>query len=85
MHTAAPPPSGAGSRTPIDVAVGVLVGLHHCSPEEAFTDLAAAVHDTGIGLGTLASALVKLASGSAEPFTHRDVVTHRWGALVAAA
>jgi hypothetical protein len=74
-----------GSRTTIDVAIGVLVGLRGCAPQEAFEDLATAVHDTGIGLGALASALVELARGTTEPFPHRDVVTSRWGTLVSAA
>jgi hypothetical protein len=74
-----------GSRKVIDVAIGVLVGLRGCIPDEAFDDLADAVHDTGIGLGTLASALVKLASGTTEPFPHRNVVARRWGTLVSAA
>lgn len=71
-----------GSRTTIDVAIGVLVGLRGCPPQKAFEDLASAVHDTGIGLGALASALVELASGTPHPFSHRDVVTGRWGTLV---
>jgi hypothetical protein len=71
-----------GSRKTIDVAIGVLVGLRACAPDEAFEDLASAVHDTGIGLGALASALVELASGTPEPFPHRDVVTGRWATLV---
>jgi hypothetical protein len=78
-------PPEFGSRKMIDVAIGVLVGLRGCSPEAAFDDLATAVHDTGIGLGTLASALVRLASGAGEPFPHRDVVAGRWGTLVSAA
>lgn len=74
-------PSEIGSRKMIDVAIGVLVGLRGCSPDEAFIDLADAVHHTGIGLGALASALVRLASGAPEPFPHRDVVAGRWGTL----
>ena len=74
-----------GSRKIIDTAIGVLVGLHRCSPQEAFAELAHAVHDTGISLGTLASALVSLAGGDTEPFPHRDVAVGRWGTLLSAA
>ncbi len=75
--------SDIGSRKIIDTAIGVLVGARRRAPAEAFEDLATAGHDTGIGLGTLASALVTLASRTAEPFPHRDVVTARWSTLLA--
>jgi hypothetical protein len=48
----------------IDVAVGILVGLRGCSEREAFDELVRVVHQTGIGIGSLASGLVALASGS---------------------
>ena len=35
----------------IDVAIGILAGLRGCSEQEAFDDLVAAVHDTGIAPG----------------------------------
>ena len=78
-------PPEIGSRKMIDIAIGVLVGVRGCSPDEAFDDLADAVHDTGVGLGTLASALVRLASRATGPFPHREVVAGRWGTLVSAA
>jgi hypothetical protein len=74
-----------GSRKTIDIAIGVLVALRGCTPDQAFDDLARAVHDTGIGLGTLAAALVRWAGGTTEPFPHREVVTSRWGTSVSAA
>jgi hypothetical protein len=52
------------SRRVIDVAVGILVGLRGCSEREAFEELGRVVHQTGIGIGSLASGLVALASGS---------------------
>jgi hypothetical protein len=52
------------SRRVIDVAIGILVGLRGCSEREAFDELVRVVHQTGIGIGSLASGLVALASGS---------------------
>ena len=40
----------ASSRTVIDVAIGVLVGLLRCSERQAFNEIAAAVDETGVGL-----------------------------------
>lgn len=75
--------SEPSSRRAIDVAIGILMGLRRCSEREAFDELAAAVHQTGIGLGTLSSALANLAAGASTPFPHRDEATHRWGHLLA--
>lgn len=49
-------------RKQIDMAIGVLIGLRHCSERQAFADIAAAVHQTGIGLGVVSNALVALAA-----------------------
>jgi ANTAR domain len=62
------------SRQVIDVAIGILVGLRGCSERQAFDELVRVVHQTGIGIGSLAAGLVALASGSssagdAEAFT----------------
>jgi hypothetical protein len=70
------------SRRVIDVAVGILVGLRGCSEREAFQELVRVVHQTGIGIGSLASGLIALASGSssagyAEAFTVWDEVIRR--------
>lgn len=46
------------SRRVIDLAIGILMGLRGCSEQDAFNDLVGAVHDTGIGPGALAGALV---------------------------
>jgi hypothetical protein len=71
------------SRRAIDVAIGILMGLRRCSEREAFDELAAAVHETGVGLGTLCGALAKLTAGVSTPFPHRDEAMHRWGHLMA--
>jgi hypothetical protein len=72
------------SRHVIDLALGILMGLRGCSQKEAFDELVAAVHDTGIGPGTLARALVDLVEDSgAPPVPHRYDASQRWGYLLA--
>lgn len=70
-------------RSVIDVAVGVLVALRRCSEREAFNEIADAVRETGVGLGSLSRALVALASGTTDPFDHRTEAVDLWGDLVA--
>jgi hypothetical protein len=71
------------SRVVIDVAIGVLVGLRRCSERQAFNEIAAAVRETGVGVGTVCRALVTLASDNTACFDPRlDVVVGRWGELV---
>ncbi|MBX7432149.1 ANTAR domain-containing protein [Mycobacterium sp. Y57] len=72
----------AVTRTDLDVAVGVLVGRRHCSRKAAFSELAQAARDTGIGVSALSRALVELASGDAGRFDHRDEVAARWADLL---
>ncbi|AMO62321.1 response regulator with putative antiterminator output domain [Mycolicibacterium phlei] len=69
------------SRTVIDHAVGVLVGLRGCSPDEAFAELVRVVRQTGIGIGSVAAGLVAVASGSASA-EHAEAFAV-WGELVA--
>jgi len=79
------PRPDATSRTTIDVAIGVLVGLRGCAPEQAFDELARVVHRTGIGIGAIAAALVDLAvgvSGSSAPHVE---AFNAWGQLLATA
>lgn len=64
------------------MALGVLIGLRQCSEDVAFEDIAQAVHRTGVGLGTLARALVALATGTDEPFPHREEALSIWGDLI---
>ncbi|MGV0848714.1 ANTAR domain-containing protein [Mycolicibacterium phlei] len=68
------------SRTVIDHAVGVLVGLRGCSPEEAFAELVRVVRQTGVGIGSVAAGLVALASNSASA-EHAEAFAV-WGELV---
>ncbi|MGB5111797.1 MAG: ANTAR domain-containing protein [Mycobacterium sp.] len=68
------------SRKVIDVASGILVGLRGCSPEEAFTELAQVAKQTRAGIGSIATGLVLLASGSS-PADHAEAF-NVWGELV---
>ncbi|WP_041302416.1 ANTAR domain-containing protein [Mycolicibacterium rhodesiae] len=70
------------SRKVIDTAIGVLVGLRGCSPAEAFTELVQVTRQTGIGIGTIASGLVAVASGtsSADNIDAFNI----WGELIRA-
>ena len=68
------------SRRVIDVAIGVLVGLRGCSQREAFDELVRVVNKTGIGIGSLASGLVALASGASSA-GHAEAFT-AWGELI---
>ena len=70
------------SRRVIDVAIGILMGLRGCSERQASDDLVSAVHDTGLGLGALARALMDLVEGSEVLFQHRAEAGQRWGHLM---
>lgn len=71
------------SRVVIDVAIGVLIALRHCSEQQAFNELAAAVRETGVGLGSVSRALVARARGTADAFDPRlDAVIGRWDELL---
>jgi hypothetical protein len=71
--------SDPSSRTVIDEAVGVLIGWRGCSEREAFDEIARAVRNTGVGIGSLARALVELATGAEESAPHRAEVLRLWG------
>ena len=75
-----PRPTGATSRTVIDVAIGILVGLRGCTPDAAFAELVRVMHLTGMGIGSVAGGLVALASGSSSA-DHADAF-NIWGDLV---
>lgn len=73
--------ANAGSRTVIDNAVGILVALRGCTPEDAFGELVDVVRQTGVGIGVLAAGLVALATGRS---TAQDAEAfNAWGALIA--
>lgn len=74
---------GHRPKDPSSRRVIVLMGLRGCSEREAFDDLVARVHETGISLGSLAGALVGLAGGGDVPVVHRSAAAHRWGDLMA--
>ncbi|OBA95767.1 histidine kinase [Mycobacteriaceae bacterium 1482268.1] len=68
------------SRRVIDVAVGILIGLHGCSQRDAFDELVRVVNETGVGIGTIASGLVALSSGASSA-GHAEAFA-AWGELV---
>jgi ANTAR domain len=72
------------SRRVIDIAVGVLVGLRGYSEREAFDELVQAVHSTGIGVGSLAAALIALVGGRSEKTPHQTEALDFWGETVTA-
>lgn len=70
------------SRRVIDVAVGVLVGLRGCSHRAAFDELVLVVNRTGIGIGSIAGALVDLAVGESGRSSAHLEAFNAWGELV---
>ncbi|RZT12454.1 ANTAR domain-containing protein [Mycobacterium sp. BK558] len=68
------------SRQVIDIAVGILIGLRGCSRREAFDELVRVVHQTGVGLGSLAAGLVAVATGSSSA-DHAEAFA-AWGELL---
>jgi hypothetical protein len=68
------------SRRVIDVAIGILVGLRGCSQREAFDELVRVVNQSGVGIGSIASGLVALASGASSA-GHAEAFT-AWGDLI---
>lgn len=73
--------SDGTSRRVIDLALGILIGLRGCSADEAFAELVEVVGRTGVGVGSIATGLVALASGEA-PADH-PAAYEVWGDLVA--
>jgi hypothetical protein len=69
------------SRKVIDTAIGILVGLRGCSTDQAFAELTQVVRQTGIGLGSIATGLVAVATGSSSA-EHAEAFTI-WGELIA--
>ena len=73
------------SRTGLDIAIGVLVGLRGCPPEHAFADLARVVNGSGIGIGRICQALVDLACGTSGSSPEHVEAFNAWGPLIARA
>ena len=69
------------SRRVIDVAIGVLVGRRGCSEREAFDEIVCGVREAGVGLRSMARALVTLASDSDESGPHQAEALRRWGGV----
>ena len=72
------------SRRVIDIAVGVLVGLRGYSEGEAFNELVEAVRCTGVGIGSLAGALIALVGGRAEGTPYQTEALDFWGETLVA-
>jgi len=72
------------SRRVIDLATGILVGLRGCSEREAFAELVAVVQRTGIGLGSLARALVAIVGSSDDAAPYQSEAFDAWADLLAA-
>lgn len=72
------------SRRVIDLAIGVLVGLRGCSEREAFAELVAVVQHTGVGLVSIARALVAIAGPSSDSVPHQAAAFDAWADLLAA-
>lgn len=70
------------SRKVIDLAIGILVGQRGCSPDAAFAELVRVVKDTGIGIGSLAGALVALATGTSGSSAEDIEAFNAWGELL---
>lgn len=71
------------SRRVIDLATGILVGLRGCSEREAFTELVAVVQRTGIGLGSIARALVAIAGSPGDSVPFESEAFDAWADLLA--
>jgi hypothetical protein len=71
------------SRKGIDVAIGILVGLRGCAPDEAFAELAQVVRRSGIGLSATSAALVELATGRSGSSPEHAEAFNAWGTLLA--
>lgn len=75
---------GPASRTDVDIATGVLVGLQGGSVSAAVDDLFSTARDNRLSLFELARAVITLAEGGDRGDTEtRRVALARWGAHLA--
>ncbi len=73
------------SRREIDLATGIfLVGLRGCSERDAFAELVTVVQQTGIGLGSIARALVTITGPSDDSVPFQAEAFNVWADLLAA-
>jgi hypothetical protein len=70
------------SRTDIEIAIGVLMGLRGCPQNEAVGEFTSAVHEMGLDSAELGRALVDMASGNDNSPVQAEV-QHRWRHLLA--
>jgi hypothetical protein len=77
------PTPSVDSRS-LDIAKGVLVAFRGCTPDEAFTEIAAIAQQRQLGTFTLARALVQLAEGSVSVANDpaADAAAQTWGHLL---
>jgi len=71
------------TRKAIDTAIGIIIALRGCSPDEAFAELADVVHRSGIGLGATSDALVALATGVSGSTSEHLEAFNAWGSALA--
>lgn len=76
------PQSTDTSRRVIDVAVGVLVALRGYSERDAFDELVHGVRSTGVGIGSLAAALIALMGGRSSTTPHQAAALDIWGEIL---
>ncbi len=69
------------SRRNLDLAIGALMAIRGCSEHEAFQEIADAVHQTGIGLGSHVGSLLTLISGGSEETAHAGALSY-WRPLI---
>jgi ANTAR domain len=69
------------SRKELDWAIGALMGLRGCSEHEAFQEIADAAHQTGIGLGGHARALLALVRRGSEETLSAEALRY-WRPLI---
>jgi hypothetical protein len=75
---------GETPRRVIDLATGILVGLRGCSERDAFAELVAVVHRTGVGIGSIARALVAIAGSPGDSVPFEAEAFDAWADLLAA-
>jgi ANTAR domain-containing protein len=73
-------PAEHQSRREIDMAIGVLMGIRRCSPQEALEALAGATRASGVGLGGVSRTLLDVVSG--DPQLAADEALAHWNSLL---
>lgn len=76
-------PAEHASRTDVDVATGILIGLRGCTVSAAHDELLGVAAEHRLSPFSVARALITLASGGTAVGESSAVVDMRWGGLVA--